>query len=368
VPFVTSIGIAKMPYKLNQDDALAFARMMFSETYEDIDRLLTIFHNGQINNRHFCMPFDWYKENHSFEEKNNLYIDLCAKYSIEAVEQCLTGNDFLTSPVNYDEIDAIFFVSTSGIATPTIDVKVLNALPFSPHVKRIPIWGLGCAGGTAGLARAMDYCKAYPNENVLVITAELCSLTFQRQDMSKSNLVGSSLFADGVACTLVSGESSQILHKTKQSTLPELITSQSTLMPNSEDVMGWNIKNDGLFVVFSKSIPAIVANWLKGNVEQFLGKNELTTKEIAYFIAHPGGKKVLEAYEKALQFSKQMTEISRTVLEEYGNMSSVTVIFVLEHMIKQGINDGKYGLMMSLGPGFSSELALLKGKKKEFIL
>jgi alkylresorcinol/alkylpyrone synthase len=365
MPFITSVAHANLPHVLKQEEALSFAKTMFSDKFEDIDRLLSIFHNGQINTRYFCMPFDWYKETHTFEEKNNAYIEHATKLSIEAVKNCLENHEFLNERVNYDEIDAIFFISTTGLATPTIDVKIINALPFSRHVKRIPIWGLGCAGGTAGIARALDYCKAYPKANVLVITVELCSLTFQRNDKSKSNLVGSSLFADGVACTLVSGKEANTLRKVTSSNLIELINARSTLKPDSEDVMGWEIKNEGLFVVFSKSIPNLVKNWFSKNVDEFLESNLLRRSDIAHFIAHPGGKKVLDAYEEALEFHSKMTEISRTVLENYGNMSSATVIFVLEETMKRGIADGELGLMTSLGPGFSSEIALLKGTKKE---
>jgi alkylresorcinol/alkylpyrone synthase len=368
MPFITSVGLAKMPFSLRQEDALAFARTMFSDKFDDIDRLLSIFHNGQINNRNFCMPFEWYTKYHTFEEKNNAYIELATSLSIDAVTGCLSNKEFLSDAVAYEEIDAIFFISTTGIATPTIDVKIINALPFSNHVKRIPIWGLGCAGGTAGIARALDYCSAYPTANVLVITVELCSLTFQRDDKSKSNLVGTSLFADGVACTLVSGKKSSVLHNVKNDTLFEIICSQSTLKPNSEDVMGWEIKNEGLFVVFSKSIPNLVENWFATNVEEFLNKNSLTSKELSLFIAHPGGKKVLDAYEEALHFSSDMTKVSRNVLEQYGNMSSATVIYVLEQMMKNGINEGEFGLMSSLGPGFSSELALIKGTDKRSVV
>ncbi|OZM57470.1 type III polyketide synthase [Lottiidibacillus patelloidae] len=367
MPFITSVAHANLPYALKQEEALSFAKTMFSDRFEDIDRLLSIFHNGQIRTRYFCMPFEWYKEPHTFEEKNNAYIEHATKLSIEAVKSCLENKSFLEQSVDYDEIDAIFFISTTGLATPTIDVKIINALPFSRHVKRIPIWGLGCAGGTAGIARAMDYCKAYPKANVLVITVELCSLTFQRNDKSKSNLVGSSLFADGVACTLVSGTEAKTLRKVATSNLFEIINTRSTLKPDSEDVMGWDVKNEGLFVVFSKSIPNLVKNWFSENVDEFLDSNMVTQKDISHFIAHPGGKKVLDAYEEALQLQPNMTDISRFVLEEYGNMSSTTVIFVLEETMKKGIKDGELGLMTSLGPGFSSELALLKGTRKESV-
>ena len=175
----------------------------------------------------------------------------------------------------------------------------MNLLPFRDDTKRVPIWGLGCAGGAAGISRAYEYCLAYPTANVLVLSVELCSLTFQKDDYSKSNLVGASLFSDGVACALVAGDYSNI--KANQP-MPKIIATSSKFMPDSEDVMGWDVKNSGLHVIFSKSIPSIITKWLGPFVHEFLSVNELTKDDITHFVAHPGGKKVLESYEAALGF------------------------------------------------------------------
>jgi alkylresorcinol/alkylpyrone synthase len=231
----------------------------------------------------------------------------------------------------------------------------MNMLPFSPHTKRIPIWGLGCAGGAAGLARAYEYCLAFPNAKVLVLAVEFCSLTFQPEDRSKSNLIGTSLFADGVACVCVAGDGSAAQRKR-----PRILASQSTLLHNAEDVMGWDIRDDGFFVVFSKDIPSLILSWLKPNVEQFLRLHCLTIADIDYFIAHPGGKKVLEAYQTALGIDEKKTAVSFQILKQFGNMSSVTVYFVLEQFMKQPVKEGEHGLLLALGPGFSSELVLLR--------
>jgi alkylresorcinol/alkylpyrone synthase len=361
--YILSVGHAHLPHVLKQKEALDFAKSLFKNSFEDIDRLLNVFLNGQISERHFCMPLEWYEGEHSFEEKNNTYIKMATDFSVEAVKRCLTDDTFLETSINVEDIDAIFFISSTGISTPSIDAKIMNVLPFSPNTVRVPIWGLGCAGGTVGISRAKDYCLAYPKANVLVINAELCSLTFQPHDQTKSNIIGSSLFSDGVSCTLVVGEQSTLLQQKKQPILLQCLETSSTLMENSEDVMGWEVKNDGLYVIFSRSIPSIVKNWFKGNVEQFLKNKSLTIEDIDHFIAHPGGKKVLDAYEHAFNLSQDKTKISRTVLEKYGNMSSATVMFVLEQTLKAEIKKGDLALMCSLGPGFSSELALLKGVK-----
>jgi alkylresorcinol/alkylpyrone synthase len=357
---ILSVGTCTPPHRISQKEALEFARDLFCDSFPNIDRLLNVFHNGQIESRYFSVPLDWFKTKHSLQEKNDLYIKLAVELGIESIRQCLQNSPFLRKPVDDKEIDAIFFVSTTGFSTPSIEAKIMNERPFSPHTKRIPIWGLGCAGGAAGLSRAHEYCLAYPDANVLVVAEELCSLTFQPGDLSKSNLVGTSLFADGAACALLVGDESPLIERSILMSRPVVRGTQSTLMPNSEEVMGWDIQDEGLYVVFSKSIPKIIEDWLKPNVEEFLTSHELGTEDIAHFVAHPGGRKVLEAYEKSLSFPQAMTDLSRDILRKFGNMSSPTVLYVLKEHMKKPTPDGDYGLAASLGPGFSSELLLLQ--------
>ncbi|MFC4322728.1 type III polyketide synthase [Litchfieldia salsa] len=360
MPSVISIGLYKPPHEISQQETVEFARELFHDSYHDIDRLLKVFSNGQIKKRNFTESLGWLKQDRSFEEKNNVYIERSITFGIEAIKSCLSDSVYLKRPVDYKQIDAIFFISTTGLSTPSIEAKIMNRLPFSPHTKRIPIWGLGCAGGASGLSRAFEYCKAFPESKVLVLTVELCSLTFQQDDHSKSNLIGTSLFADGVACACVAGNDAD-LSNCKLETIPEIIDTQSTLMPDSEDVMGWNVKNSGLHVVFSKDIPSIIESWLKDNVYFFLKKQQLNLRDISHFIAHPGGKKVIQAYEKALGFSEEMTRVSHTVLQNHGNMSSATLLYVLAEFMKSSkVSKGDFGLAAALGPGFSSELLLIK--------
>ncbi|HEX6922688.1 MAG TPA: 3-oxoacyl-[acyl-carrier-protein] synthase III C-terminal domain-containing protein [Bacillales bacterium] len=357
---IMSVGTAVPPHRVTQDEVLQFTRNIFQDSFPDIDRLLKVFQTGQIQSRYFSAPLDWFQTKHSLQEKNDLYIKVCVELGIEAVRNCLEDPEFLRQKVHYEDIDAIFYVSTTGFSTPSIEAKIMNELPFSSHTKRVPIWGLGCAGGAAGLSRAHEYCLAFPEANVLVLSEELCSLTFQPGDSSKSNLVGTSLFADGAACALLAGDESPLLSHSGSGIRPSVLGTQSTLMPESEDVMGWDIKDEGLYVVFSKSIPGIVENWLKPNVEEFLANHGLDSGHIAYFVAHPGGRKVLEAYEKALSMPTDITNPSREILQNFGNMSSPTVLFVLREHMKKQIPEGDYGVAAALGPGFSSELLLLQ--------
>jgi alkylresorcinol/alkylpyrone synthase len=360
MPKIISMSTYLPPYQMNQVTTMEFAKELFQDSYHDIDRLLSVFQNGQIENRYFSAPIEWFQTDHTFKEKNDLYISCATEFGVEAIKRCMKNEEFLQKPIDYTEIDAIFLISSSGISTPSLDARIMNHLPLSPHVKRIPIWGLGCAGGAAGLSRAYEYCLAFPEAKVLVLSIELCSLTFQRNDTSKSNLVGTSLFADGVACALLVGDKTEIESNSRMDALPNIKATQSTLMPHSEDVMGWEIKNDGLYVVFSKDIPHIVEGWCKPLVEQFLAENELTMDQIECMIAHPGGKKVLEAYQSSLGFSSEMLEVSLDILKRYGNMSSATVLFVLEEFMKKTIEKNTLGLISALGPGFSSELLLVE--------
>jgi alkylresorcinol/alkylpyrone synthase len=363
MPSIVSVSTYEPPYPLNQQTTTEFARELFADSYDDIERLLKVFANGQIEERQFSVPMNWFEYDHSLQEKNDLYIELATSFCVEAIQKCLYNQVFLKEKIEEKDVDAIILVSSSGMATPSLDARIMNHLPFSPHTKRIPLWGLGCAGGAAGVSRAYEYCKAFPNENALVVCVELCSLTFQRNDHSKSNLVGTSLFADGVACAFVIGDKSELSTKVKKEILPSILASQSTLMPHSEDVMGWDIKDSGLHVVFSRDIPTIIKDWLGPNVTNFLEKNQIRMKEITSFIAHPGGKKVIEAYVETLKLDEAMTNVSKEVLRHHGNMSSPTVLYVLERFMLQNHSDSELGLMAALGPGFCSELVLLQWKE-----
>lgn len=357
MPKILSVSTILPPYEVKQQEAVELTRSLFSEKYKDIERLLKVFQNGDIEKRDVCMPLEWYGKEHDFEERNELYIKNAVSLGVDAVQSCLTKSSLLETAVDYEQIDAIIFVSSTGISTPSIEARIMNKLPFRDDVKRIPLWGLGCAGGAAGVSRAYEYCLAFPKENVLVLSIELCSLTFQKDDYSKSNLVGVSLFSDGAACALVSGDQSEIAVNVP---VPSIIGTTSKLMPDSEDVMGWDVKNSGLYVVFSKSIPAIITDWLGPFVHEFLSSYGLSKDDISHFVAHPGGKKVLTAYEKALGFESSMTDISRDVLRNHGNMSSPTVLYVLKRFMESKPQSGEYGIMAALGPGFCGELLLLK--------
>ncbi|MGE5702853.1 MAG: type III polyketide synthase, partial [Clostridia bacterium] len=225
-------------------------------------------------------------------------------------------------------------------------------------VTRIPLWGLGCAGGATGLSRACEYALAYPDAAVVLLCVELCGLTFIKKDLSKSNLVATSLFADGAAAVLIVGD--QFARKRGLHESPRFLARKTWTWYDSLDVMGWDVTESGLKVIFSQDIPTLVKQRMRSNVDALLGEQGLDLKKIEHFILHPGGPKVITAYEQALELTEHATQNSKDVLTHYGNMSSPTVLFVLEKSLRQRWTEQSYGLVGALGPGFSSELILLQ--------
>jgi len=356
MPKIIAVETAIPQYYITQDEAKEFAKYLFNGKFTDIDRLLRIFENTQIEKRHFCVPIEWFKNNHSFEEKNKIYVENAIKLAKEAINKLIINNSLDLKTINH-----IFYISSTGISTPSIDAHLFNLSEFNfdPHIKRTPIWGLGCAGGAAGMARAYEYVLAFPKEIALVIALEIGELAFFREDFSKSNFIASSLFADGAAVVLIAGD--QV--KTENYSLNNNINihgSLSTIWQGSLDVMGWDVRNEGLKVIFSKDIPAIIKNDLKESVDFFLQKNNLSYNEIINYVLHPGGAKVIEAYKEVFNIPDDKLDECKAVLNKYGNMSSPTVLFVLKEIMERNTSDKGYGLLLALGPGFSAEILLLE--------
>ncbi len=349
MPKIASVGRALPPHKLSQNDIRSFARTHFAVADAARERLLEVFENAQINERYFSVSADWYLTPHSFVDKTEEYIHSCDSLGVAAVNECLNPLHLSTNQIDY-----IIFVSTTGLATPSIDARLINLLKLRSNVRRTPIWGLGCAGGAAGLSHAYHHLLGHPKERVLVVAIELCGLTFQQDDLSKSNFIATALFGEGAAAVLMAGDE-------VETDGVAVLDTRSTFWPDSLDVMGWNVMNTGLQVVFSQSIPRIVKDRAQENLSGFLGDHNLTLGDISYLILHPGGAKVIEAYQAALSLTNGKLDICRQALRDYGNMSSVSVLFVLaEHMKQYPLNSDKYGLISALGPGFCSESLLVQ--------
>ncbi len=318
--------------------------------------MLSVFDHASIRKRHFSMPIEWFEEEHSFGERNDIYIECASSLGMEAMQNCLAKTS-----TSFEQVDHLILSSSTGLATPSLDAHLLNRLPFREDVKRTPIWGLGCVGGAVGLSRALEYASIHPQECVLLLCVELCGLAFQKDNLTKSNFIATALFGDGAAAVLVAGNGvrSRDIH-------PQWIASSSTTWKDSLDVMGWKVGEKGLDVVFSRDIPSLIRDRLRQRVDQFLHKQGLSLADIVHFVFHPGGVKVLQAYADALQIPMERMTCSACVLEACGNMSSPTVLFVLEEVLERAAGTkaeprpGDYGLLCALGPGFSLELVLLQ--------
>ncbi len=347
---VVSVGIADAPFKIHQNEVKEFVYQLFHRERDDIERLINVFDNSMIEHRHFAQPKEWAGQSHGFKEQNEQYVKFALKLSCEALLNCIKEIN-----AELSDFDHIIFISSTGISTPSIDALLINDLKLNQHIKRTPLWGLGCVGGAVGLSRAYEYTKAFPKSATAVIAVELCSLTFQRDDYSKSNLIAAAIFSDGAASALVVGREHKLFHNRGI----VLLDSFSTIYYDSLDVMGWEVVDNGLKVIFSKDIPTIVRKCVRPNITELIQKHNLRIKDIKHFITHPGGLKVINAYEESLDLTNGTLDYSRKVLREHGNMSSPSVLYVLNefHKAKQ-YTSGDYGLISALGPGFSSELIL----------
>lgn len=356
--YLLSVGTALPPYVVAQDEAAAFALRHFEGKLARHSQLMSIFTNARITKRHFVAPLEWFSTpHHSLKERNDLYICNAEALGIAAARQALDR-----AGVSPRDVDFIVFVSTTGLATPSMDARLIAKLGMRRTTKRLPVWGLGCAGGVAGLARAAEFVRAFPDKLALLVSVETCSITFQFDDFSKKNFVATAIFADGAAAAVVGGADWVRRVVPAGSILLHYVASHSYIFPDSEHVMGWDVVDTGLSVIFAPEIPARIARDMRPVVGDFLSECRLDLSDLAHYVLHPGGARVIEAYREAFGLDEIALQSSSDVLCECGNMSSPTVLFVLERTLQANrIAPGQYALMGALGPGFSSDLALLQG-------
>jgi alkylresorcinol/alkylpyrone synthase len=343
-----SLATSVPPIVLRQSDVVARATSLFDGRSSDIDRLIPVFENAGIATRHSCVPLAWYEQSHSWSERNRLYIDNALALLEEAAGACLSN-----AACEAADIDAIVTVSTTGIATPSLDAHLVGRLGLRPDVARLPIFGLGCAGGVLGLARAAALARAMPGARVLFLVVELCALTFRKTDQSKSNIIAAALFGDGAAAALIGpggsdGGSAMAIGESGEHTWPD-----------SLNVMGWHVEDDGLGVLFSRDIPTLVREEFRTATDAFLARHGLTRNDIDSFVCHPGGTKVIAALEDALQLRPGTMHEARDVLRQYGNMSAATVLFVLKRHLR-GNASAQRLLLSALGPGFTAGFMTLE--------
>jgi alkylresorcinol/alkylpyrone synthase len=358
---IVAVGAAFPEQYYDQETLLAAFRAHWSERYFNLDRLERLHKNVLVGGRHMALPIDEYARLDGFGGANDAWIRVATEVGERAVADALARAGLAP-----EELDAIWCVSVTGIATPSIDARLINRMGLSPRLKRNPIFGLGCVAGAAGLARAADYVRAFPDEVALLLSVELCSLTIQKDDLSIPNLIASGLFGDGAAAAIVVGAGrAESLAGRRATTPPELgpeiLATRSIFYPGSERVMGWEIRSSGFEIVLSAEVPQVVERFLRKDVDAFLADHSLTRADIASWVCHPGGPKVLEAMAGALELADDELALTWRSLREIGNLSSTSVLLVLrDTLAERRPARGSYGMLLAMGPGFCSELVLLR--------
>ncbi|HEU4946182.1 MAG TPA: type III polyketide synthase [Kribbella sp.] len=305
--------------------------------------------NAGVSHRHLAIPLERYAELKDFGEANDAWIAAAVDLGSEAVAGALEA-----AGLGPRDVDLLLFTTVTGIAAPAIDARVAARLGLREDVKRMPLFGLGCVGGAAGIARVHDYLKAWPDHVAVLLSVELCSLTLQRDDASMPNLVAGALFGDGAAAVVMTGSDHPA------ATGPRVVATRSRLYPDSERVMGWDIGSGGFRVVLGADVPDVVRRYLGGDVRDFLAGHGLTIPEIGTWVSHPGGPKVLEAVAEALDLPAGALALTWRSLDAVGNLSSASVLHVLGCTLRERDPLPGRGVLLAMGPGFCSELVLLE--------
>ncbi|MET9508828.1 3-oxoacyl-[acyl-carrier-protein] synthase III C-terminal domain-containing protein [Streptomyces flavidovirens] len=315
-------------------------------------RVLDRLHDSaKVSTRHTALPLDAYAGLDDFGAVNDAFIAGAVSLGAEAVAAALDA-----AGLSPRDVDLLMFTSVTGIATPSVDARLVGPLGLRPDVKRVPVFGLGCVAGAAGIARLHDYLLGRPDDVAVLLSVELCSLTFQRGDASPANLVASALFGDGAAAVVACGA-----RRPTAAARPAVVDTRSHLYPDSEHVMGWDITGSGFRVVLDASVPDVVRKNLAADVDAFLADHGLRREDITAWVCHPGGPKVLEAVEETLELPAGALDVTWSSLAAVGNMSSASVLHVLrDTLAERRPPAGTAGLLLAMGPGFCSELVLLR--------
>ena len=336
------------PYLYDQDEILRSLPLWLAGNTQLLALAQRVFRNAAVRTRYGCRPLLDLAHPLSVTEASACYQHYARTLGEQVARECLAQ-----AAIDPNTVDLVITTSCTGFMIPSLDAYLANALGFSAHVKRLPVTELGCAAGAAALARASDYLRAFPTHTVLVVAVELPSLTFQVRDLSAANVVSSALFGDGAVAVLLRGEA--VVGN------PRIIATESTLFSQTTGLMGFELKDAGLHIVLSAEIPEVVCEQVPGLLDQFLGRQGLAVTDLTHFLLHPGGRRVLDGLGQCLGLSTEQIAVSQTILRDYGNLSSASVLFILDRFLTtERTRSGDLGLLLAFGPGFSAEALLLR--------
>ncbi len=339
-----SLATATPPHTLSQDDALAAARELLAGQIGDFDRLSGVYANAGIAFRQLARPVEWYLQPRNFTERTEVYLEVALEMFVEAAQAALAE-----AGLGAGDIDTIVTVSSTGIATPSLDARAMGKMAFRSDVARVPVFGLGCAGGVSGLGLSAKLAQATPGSTVLFVTVELCSLALRTEGVGKADIVSTALFGDGAAaCVLRVGDEG----------FAEIVGSAEKTWPDTLDIMGWQVEPNGLGVVLNRAIPAFARRQMAEAMTQMLEPQGLQIGDVDRFICHPGGAKVVDAMESALALGQGSLDHEREVLRCHGNMSAPTALFVLDSVRSQQMPP--LSVLTALGPGFTVSTVTLR--------
>ncbi|CCE06353.1 putative Type III polyketide synthase; chalcone synthase [Bradyrhizobium sp. STM 3843] len=341
---LVSLATAVPPHQFHQHEVMEAAREILAPRFPQFDTLATLFSNTGIRHRYGVMPFEWYMERRGWPERTQAYLDGAEALFVDAARKALAEADLAAS-----DIDTIVTVSSTGIATPTLEARVATQMGFRADVSRVPVFGLGCAGGVSGLSIASRLAQARPGTNVLFVTFELCTLAVRHDELTKANIVALSLFGDGAAAAIL---------RAGDGGATQVEAMGEKLWPDTLDIMGWRVDPEGFGVIFQRTIPDFVTENMGPAVTEILERMRLSPANVDRFVCHPGGSKVITALERALSLDQGTLDHERDIIADYGNMSAPTVLFVLERARARGLP--QRSVLTALGPGFTASCISLR--------